>query len=724
MVTAVDEVQPLKPTNGTDTREVGDGSPRERAERNHPTKKYRSKSVISTDPQSPYYTSMGPGKPMDVEERLCKSPSVPCLLGYDQCSMGQRSLQDYRKQDSRESQKNNNGDNKQKANGELPGVHLSPDDPKVATIRQHYYPEGGWGWVICTCAILIHCLTTGLHFTYGFLILEARRKFGNEIGIVEAVSLGAMSTSVTLFLSPVIIAVCRRKSTRLLAVLGGLVTTLGYLFTSFASQFHQLYFSYGIVVGCGVSMVRDTSTIMVGQYFKRKRELVEIIVFAGMGIGMALMPIFVTRTINSIGWRLGLQAVTGLVFVTFILGIFYRPASLYHPQRRAILHLKGLQKRSKAKDKSSNKERPPFFDFGVLKSRTIQILMCGTCFAAFGINVPIFLLIYQGEREGIDNQSLLVLQAFIGLAVILGSASFGFVVVKNSVQCMIARQYLCQAASFMVGVSLLAFTALEEYNGYVLFVWIYGLFYGGYHYSLKMFTFEKVRARNFARAWGFVQWCQALPNVIGIPLTGYLNEKYGYKTGYYLSSALTLLGSITLFLIDVHKWKVQQRKMSIFTDNDRRCSDSCYSHPQSRRSSYQDSMNGSNAQLKRFNQRSFTFSNYGDIKKPELTCISEEVVMDNILDELDCITSCNKEEKFLMLSEYENNLNKTQEALERRTKPMKKVSVVTPLEQCPNCQRQIANQEECKDTVLVSSVRRGPRAVCSVDVIEEVTTSL
>lgn len=35
-----------------------------------------------------------------------------------------------------------------------------------------------------------------------------------------------------------------------------------------------------------------------------------------------------------------------------------------------------------------------------------------------------------------------------------------------------------------------------------------GIFCGGYHYSLKMYTFEKVRARNFARAWGFVQFFQ------------------------------------------------------------------------------------------------------------------------------------------------------------------------------------------------------------------------
>jgi hypothetical protein len=48
------------------------------------------------------------------------------------------------------------------------------------------------------------------------------------------------------------------------------------------------------------------------------------------------------------GWRLGLQAVTGLVSLSFFMALLYRPASLYHPQRRAILHLKNQRKKVKA----------------------------------------------------------------------------------------------------------------------------------------------------------------------------------------------------------------------------------------------------------------------------------------------------------------------------------------------------------------------------------------
>ncbi len=34
--------------------------------------------------------------------------------------------------------------------------------------------------------------------------------------------------------------------------MGGLVTALGCLFTSFASQFHQLFLSYGIMMGINI----------------------------------------------------------------------------------------------------------------------------------------------------------------------------------------------------------------------------------------------------------------------------------------------------------------------------------------------------------------------------------------------------------------------------------------------------------------------------------------
>lgn len=80
-----------------------------------------------------------------------------------------------------------------------------------------------------------------------------------------------------------------------------------------------------------------------------------------------------------------------LSFKNKIPGTCYRSASLYHPQRRAILHLKN-QKR-KIKDKNKQDDKPPLLDFSTLKSKTVRILLISTGISAFGINTPIFYLV-------------------------------------------------------------------------------------------------------------------------------------------------------------------------------------------------------------------------------------------------------------------------------------------------------------------------------------------
>ncbi len=155
--------------------------------------------------------------------------------------------------------------------------------------------------------------------------------------------------------------------------------------------------------------------------------------------------------------------------------------------------------------------------------------------------------------------SLLLLQTYLGLAWTLGCFIFGALVAGESKECRMSKQYLCQASLLLTGVAVMAFTGVEGQNGYTIFAWTYGLFYGGYSYSLKLYIYEKVRARNFARAWGFAQFSMAIPNAIGVPIAGYLTNNYGRPSGSYLSAISILCGGLLMTLIDVHKWNLRKR---------------------------------------------------------------------------------------------------------------------------------------------------------------------
>ena len=468
-------------------------------------------------------------------------------------------------------------------------------------------------------------------------------------------SVGALSICVSLLMSPLTVAICKRKSTRITAVVGGLVISLGCLFTSFASQFHQIIFSYGIVVGVGVSFVRDTATLMVGQYFKRKREGVEMVLVSASGLGLAIMSHFLKTSIRDIGWRLGLQAVTGALASTFILGTFYRSATLYHPQRRAILHLKSQKRKIKDKNKKPE-DKLPFFDFSCLKSRSLQIILVSSSITALGLLTPFLILIQDRDKE-----------TEIGLAWVGGVTLACLITLSSALPLRHSRQHLTALSGLGMGVSLLCHAHTPHWT------WLWGLTAGAYHYSLKLFVFQKVRARNFARAWSLVHAAQSVSVLIGVSVASLLSP----RDGHTLAGLSIILGSLSLFLLNVHRWRLKQRRISKklarmrSNKSDLTIEDPVSEHPLEpgsihkleRRPSFPEEEDVE--ELIVGGVSIHKLEDGGELMEGMEYDMMEGVMEDGEFMDYNCgdnITSCNVVDNYLMLDEYEQNLCKEHEA--------------------------------------------------------------
>ncbi|GIY61663.1 uncharacterized protein CDAR_127531 [Caerostris darwini] len=131
-------------------------------------KKYRSKSAVSNDPRSPYYTSQGLAneESLKLGGKFTKAQSVSCVPGYDCHQYASKCQLPF--------------------NGGIVGLNLSPDDPKAATIRQHYYPEGGWGYVVCLCAFLVEVISGGIQASFGLLLITIMSTFGKEATFISS----------------------------------------------------------------------------------------------------------------------------------------------------------------------------------------------------------------------------------------------------------------------------------------------------------------------------------------------------------------------------------------------------------------------------------------------------------------------------------------------------------------------------------------------------------
>ena len=128
----------------------------------------------------------------------------------------------------------------------------------------------------------------------------------------------------------------------------------------------------------------------------------------------------------------------------------------------------------------------------------------------------------------------------MGLAWV-GRVCYSSLLTMSSVLPRHSRQYTCQTAGLGYGLALLFLTTTHHW------VWLFGLFSGAYAYALKVFVLQKVRARNFARAWSLVQMSQSVSVLTGVCISSYLSA------GHLVSAVSVITGSLSLSLLNLHR---------------------------------------------------------------------------------------------------------------------------------------------------------------------------
>lgn len=60
-------------------------------------------------------------------------------------------------------------------------TRLVADLRQLMTLRQHYYPEGGWGWLVLAIGFLVQAISHGLHMAIGVFITAVTHEFRQNL---------------------------------------------------------------------------------------------------------------------------------------------------------------------------------------------------------------------------------------------------------------------------------------------------------------------------------------------------------------------------------------------------------------------------------------------------------------------------------------------------------------------------------------------------------------
>ena len=189
------------------------------------------------------------------------------------------------------------------------------------TLKKRHY-----GWVIFSLAFLNLTAEGGIKNTAPVLFLAFRESFSRG----AAATAGIFSTSglTGALMSPLLGGMLDRLGPRSLFALGGAVLLIGYMGSSFVSEFWQLFIFYGVVVTIGENAVSSfTATANLAPWFPRSRGRALGLADSGNPVGQGIFAPLAQLLISQVGWRVTCR-ILGPVFFLMVV-----PANLLLQRR-------------------------------------------------------------------------------------------------------------------------------------------------------------------------------------------------------------------------------------------------------------------------------------------------------------------------------------------------------------------------------------------------------
>ena len=180
-----------------------------------------------------------------------------------------------------------------------------------------------YGWVVLAVCFLITTLTYAGSFSFGLFFKPLRAEFGWSSAQTSGVfSLFMFCYCMFGILTGVAVD---RIGPRITLVAGGLCIGSGFLLSGMVHKLWQIYLSYGLLAGAGMSSVYGPVMTTASRWFQRKQGLALGVVSSGIGLGTFIGPLIFGHLIPMYGWRFSyLAAGTGIGSIMVLLGLLLR----------------------------------------------------------------------------------------------------------------------------------------------------------------------------------------------------------------------------------------------------------------------------------------------------------------------------------------------------------------------------------------------------------------
>jgi MFS family permease len=373
-------------------------------------------------------------------------------------------------------------------------------------------PAPFYGWVVLGAAFAIITLSIGTLFTLGVFLKPIEEGMGwsrstiGAIGLLNwfVMGLGGVAAG---YLSD-------RFGTRVVVLAGGGMLGLGLVLSSQVREAWQLYVTFGVLVGAGVSAFYVPLTVLAIRWFDDRRGLAAAIVSAGNGLGiMALSPLS-RWLINELDWRIAFVVLGDLAWLIVIpCAVFLKPSPTAAPAPGWAGERAGVA---------------PVGQILVSWPIWAIALTHFACCAAH--SGPLFHLVSHAMDQGVGSMAAASILGVSGLSSIVGRVGTGIVADRMGAKRTLIVMLAAQAALIP-----LYLAATSEGSLWALSL-AFGVAYGGVMPLYAVITREYFGEAIMGTAYGWVFFISCMGMGLGSFAGGAIHDALGSYQGLFAGS--------------------------------------------------------------------------------------------------------------------------------------------------------------------------------------------
>ncbi|HUL20102.1 MAG TPA: MFS transporter [Thermodesulfobacteriota bacterium] len=389
-----------------------------------------------------------------------------------------------------------------------------------------------YGYVIVTAASIMMMMIWGTFNSFGVFF----EPFIKEFGWTRAVTSGASALNTMIFgiLCVFSAGLSERLGPRWVMTVCGVILGLGYFLMARLTSMRDLYLSFGVVVGIGMSPYIPLLSL-VPRWFTTNRGRMNAIVLSGMGLGIMLVPPIASTLISLWQWRNSYLVIAiATLIVTVAASQFLKV-----PSRPALED----EKRGSAAPWAERRNEGLSFQQAI---RTREfVLLCWLYFSFLFclVSITVHIVIHAIGLDIPATHAALTL-SLIGGACIVGMNVMGNVADRFSNKMALGVSYS------LMGCSLVwVIPSHSEWSLY-LFSTAFGFAYGGMQvlFSPLVAEFFGTRSHGVILATGAL--VGSIGAAIGPIIAGYIFDTSGsYTVAFILCAILAFTGLASTFLL-------------------------------------------------------------------------------------------------------------------------------------------------------------------------------